>query len=139
MANKPEDICVSLDTAKRLQESGIVIDALYYWMQYDAYDFEIRTDFHLVTNEALENKREDDTVNVIRYYPAPTAEEFERFITSDYNDNVTKIDTITNGGNVSVGIHNFEKKTFYQGRWHAKKTEALAEIALYLTQKVRES
>lgn len=77
MANKPEDICVSLETARRLHDAGIVIDSCFYWIQYDAYDFELRTDFHLVSNDAMENKRHDDTVNVLRYYPAPTAEEFD--------------------------------------------------------------
>ena len=31
MENKPEDICVNFETAKRMHEAGIVVNSLYVW------------------------------------------------------------------------------------------------------------
>jgi hypothetical protein len=66
MAHNLEDICVSLETAKRLQEAGIVIESLFSWFYYENATF---SEPHL--------KLTSDNRAGWSSYPAPTAEEFD--------------------------------------------------------------
>ena len=72
MANKPEDICVPLEMAKRLQEAGIVIDTVWYWIK--------RSDTWILTNNDCRyshcvEKWLGESERIL--YPAPTADEFD--------------------------------------------------------------
>lgn len=64
METKLEKICVSLETAKRLQEAGIVIDTIFGWFY--------NTKFNL---SMLDNTSSEFYSANWLYYPAPTAEE----------------------------------------------------------------
>jgi hypothetical protein len=60
-----ENLCVSLETAKKLQEAGIVIGSVYGWVVYKSGEIKLV--------EADKHHSFQDQVSA--YYPAPTAEE----------------------------------------------------------------
>jgi len=76
VANKIEEICVSLETAKRLQEAGIVIDAIFYWAKLTGRDFQ--SDWHIIGHDEMVNISFGKyAIETYQFYPAPTADEFE--------------------------------------------------------------
>jgi hypothetical protein len=76
MANKPEDICVSLETAKSLHEAGIDVNpSCFYWTKITGKDF--MSEWAIITHDVFIDKCLRETANVIiEWCPAPTAEEF---------------------------------------------------------------
>ena len=75
-----EDICISLETARKLVEAGIKIEYYFFWVRTYGFDieskWEIRTMKELIVL-GLDQEIEDDVheVALFEVYPAPTAEE----------------------------------------------------------------
>jgi hypothetical protein len=78
MANKPEEaLCVSLETAKRLQVVGIVVKpSCFYWAKITGKDF--MSDWHLIShNDWIEKSFSTMKEITLEWIPAPTAEGFD--------------------------------------------------------------
>lgn len=129
-----EDICISLETAKKLFKAGIKIDSEFYWVQKSGYSFQ--SDWALITSaDYLKLCFEpvyDDVHEVIEAYPAPTAEEIERYITDDYKDARYSFESFYEDGAISIRCYDYKHESLYKSEWYGNKTEALSEMLLWL-------
>jgi hypothetical protein len=121
MSNKLENICISLETAKRLHEAGIKIKSYFYWVKNESDKATTYIEYYLT--DSPEKKH-------CEVYPAPTAEELENLILRNHGYTRQKKRCVlydplgTMDGNLAI-LHIVE---------HADLKESLSEHLIWLTE-----
>ncbi len=123
-----QKLCVSLETAEALVEAGIVIESIHYLLiTHNETKLEIPT-------KALRDdiKKGEYYCHDWKLYPAPTAEEIERFMTGNYSDARNSYESFFEQDTVSVRCYDWLHEELFSSGWYSNKTEAMAEITLWL-------
>ena len=100
-----EELCVSLETAKRLHENGIVVESYFAWVKLEFLGG--ISDWHIEKTQDVLLHLNDDFYK-IECYPALTAEELRKYLKTwvSMNDKRYKL-TITFEDNGSIRAYYF--------------------------------
>jgi hypothetical protein len=140
---KPESICVSLETAKKLKEAGWNKETVFVWGSYaytQDHDYAIKLETYQEWLERLNSRGSQETSTHLRMpknsYPAPTSAEIE--LPDDFPDlhywSIKKI----NAGNWRVELSMFSGHptgpylTVFENTF---EVEAKAKMWLYLKER----
>jgi len=131
-----KDICVSLETAKTLLYSPINIITEFYWYKPNySKELNIKCEWNICDHKNMLGWSYAEIENCqYEFYPAPTNEELERYITKDYSNYNIKLNSHYNEGKTMIEFFNLyhANQLYLKSKWHEKKSDALAEILIKL-------
>ena len=119
---KPESICVSLETAKKLKEAGWDKETVFYW-----YEGDLSGDGELWSVLEMEDVNED-----FARYPAPTASEIELPTGCKLRREVIRGRVV--GDRISTDFYEYVMNNV--GHSAATEVEAKAQKWIYLKEKI---
>lgn len=127
--NVVNNVC-SFETSKKLWEADIkLVNSICSYISHKNGEFELIYFFpEFILNQAYEGR--DITVKA---YPAPSADDIEKFIIMSYKEHEIKVISHYSDGKVMIEYFSMHVlASYHKSKWYSNKAGCIAEIVLTL-------